>query len=313
MTGKIERPPTAARAKVERTQVETPAKTAAIAPTASKVKTGFSSEAPATLGAGTTGNHVAISARPDTLWGSAERRGGGPDSPAEIMKLSPAQQTEKLAQLTAQRDELQAKVLERISQLDIKFENSPTKTKAEALKEYAEVSEQLDPETRQELRQMARQAEQAQHRIDRLVARREGMPPSRNATPETKAARAALAAELRAARKEQRDAVKEATKVVDDEGLKVDRLAVTEQIIDPSAPKPGTDGSLLGMVKNLFSFNWITEWLGTIISSRKEKKLDLEQDKQLLEQLLVNHQRDQAAKREGLRELAIEASARKRA
>lgn len=309
MTGKIERPQTAARAKVERTQVETPAKTAAVTRTSPQVKTEFSSEAPNALTA--TGNHVAISARPDTLWGGSERR-GGPDSPSEILKLTPAQQTEKLVQLTAQRDALQAKVLARISQLDLKFENSTTKTKAEAMREYAEVSDQLDPETRQELRQMARQAEQAQRRIDRLVDRREGMPPSRNATPETKAARAALAAELRAARKEQRDAVKEAVKVVDEQGLKVDRLGVTEQVIDPKAPKPGTDGSLLGMVKNLFSFNWVTEWLGTIVSSRKEKKLDLAHEQQLQQQLLVDHQADQAAKREGLRELAIEAAARKR-
>jgi hypothetical protein len=260
MTGKIERLVNAPRAKVERTQVETPAKTAAVSRPDATKKNAFSSDAPTQATAANGGTHVARSARPDALWGGGERRGPNLD-PHQFDKLTPAQRTEKLTELRAQRDELQVKILERVIELDKKWNSAPTATKEEALTQYAENSEQVDPETAQELKQMLRQAQAAQRRIDRLTARREGMPPSRNATPETKARRAELARELREARKEHRAAVKEATAVVDEKGLKVDRLGVTEQVIDPSAPKKEEGTSLLGMVSNFFKFTWLSDFL----------------------------------------------------
>ncbi len=307
MTGKIERLVNAPRPKIERAQVETSAKTAAVSRNAPAQNNAFTNEAPPQLG--TTGTHLARSAQPDALWGGTDRRG---NDPAELMKLTPAQQVAKLAELRAQRDELHAKILERVIALDKKWDSAPTATKADALKEYAQTSDQLDVGTRDELVQMIHQAEVAQHRIDRLRRNRDGLPPARLANPEMKAKRAALNAELRAARKEHKAAVTEATKVVDDKGLKVDRLAVTEQVIDPSAPKPESDKSLLGMVKSFFNISWVFSWLTQKGSASQAKKHEVELEQQIQLQLLQDHQKEQAAKREGIRELAIEAAARKR-
>ena len=271
-TGKIERPATAPRAKVERTQVETPAKTAAVSRNGLPQHNAFSNNGPSQIDSGGPGTHVARSARPDALWGggpSGGQRGPNMD-PHQFDKLTPAQRTEKLKELRATRDELQVKILERLVELDQKWNSAPTATKKEALEQYAQNSEQLDPETAEELNQMLRQAEVAQRRIDRLRSRRDGMPPARHANAETKRQRAELNKELREARKEQKAAVKEATAVVDEKGLKIDRLAVTEQVIDPSAPKQDSDKSLLGMVKNFFKFSWLSNFVMRTITDYKD-------------------------------------------
>ena len=234
MTGKIERLPNAPRPKVERAQVETPSKTAAVTRNAPVQNTAFRTDEPNQVGAAPTGTHVAMSARPDALWGGSDHHGF---DQAALMRLSPTQQVEKLAELRAERGELQGKIIDRMKELDAKWETCSPETKLAALKTYAAKSDQLDPATRQVLNRMIRQAENAQGRIDGLKSRRDCMPPSRGATPEVKAERSELAAELRAARKDHKEAVKEATAVIDDKGLKADRLAVTEQVIDPNAPK----------------------------------------------------------------------------
>lgn len=270
-TGKIERPATAARAKVERTQVETPTKPAAVSRTGLPQRTAFSDNGPSQLDVGRPGTHVARSAGPDALWGSAPSEPQGPDmDPHQFDELTPAQRTEKLKELRATRDGLQVKILERVIALDKKWNSAPTATKKEALEQYADNSEQLDPAAAQELKQMLRQAQVAQRRIDRLRSRRDGMPPARNANAEVKRQRAELNKELRAARNEQKAAVKEATAVVDEQGLKIDRLAVTEQVIDPNAPKPTADTSLLGMVTNFFKFSWLSDLVMRTIADYKD-------------------------------------------
>ena len=76
MTGKIERLANAPRAaQVERKQVESATKTAAVSRTSSAPKNAFSNESPAQVESGTTGTHLAQSARPDALWGGSEKRG----------------------------------------------------------------------------------------------------------------------------------------------------------------------------------------------------------------------------------------------
>lgn len=313
MSGKIERLATQARGKVERSQVETPAKTAEVSRNAPAVDNAFTNEGPSKLETGNGGTPLTRSARPDSLWGGPERRNADRSlEPAALMKLSPEQKVEKLAELQAQRDGLHVKILERVIELEAKWDKAPTGTKQEALEHYANNSDEVDPETRRELRQLIRQAQGAQHRIDRLKERREGMTPSRRANAQEKRERAELARELRAARKEQKEAVKDATAVVDDKGLKVDRLAVTEQVIDPSAPPAGSEKSLLGMVTSFFSLSWVCDWLGSKISASASKTQDDKIAEELHQHVLRSHQEEQADKREGLKQLALEVSLRKR-
>lgn len=279
MTGKIERQLHASRGKVERAQVETPTKTAAVSRNAAALDNRFSNGRPPVIDAGTSGHPLAGSARPDTLWGNSPAANHGPNmDPHQFNRMSPAQRTERLGELRANRDALQEQILQRVMELDKKWEGASTATKAEALQHYAENSDQLDPQARTEVNQMLAHAAMAQRRIDRLQSRRDGMPPSRNATAGDKRERAALNQELREARKEKSDAVKEATKVVDDTGLKVDRLAVTEQVIDPSAPKKEEGTSLLGMVTNFFKFTWLTRFMESMTDYN-----DMSSEKQVAE------------------------------
>ncbi len=308
MPGKIERPTTnAARPAVERAQVETPTKSAAVS-RAPVAKNAFSAEGgPSTLGSGSAGTHVARSARPDALWGSGEEQRDRRINldPHQFDKLTPGQRTERLEALKTQRDGLQVKILARVIELERKWDRAPTAIKEDALREYAETSEQLDPETRQELRQLVRQAEIAERRIDRLQSRRDDMPPARHANAETKRLRAELNKELRAARKEQKEAVKEATAVVDDKGLKIDRLAETEQVIDPSAPKKEGGSSLLGMVKDFFKFSWLTSWLMTKIVDLDDRGSIKASHEAQLQRELADHQahQKQVENREAIKKL----------
>ena len=48
--------------------------------------------------------------------------------------------------------------------------------------------------------------------------------------------------------------------VVDAVGLKVDRLATTEQIIDPAAPAQGSGGSLLDKIGRFFKLDWFFKY-----------------------------------------------------
>lgn len=294
MPGKIERSPSSPRANnVERKQVETPSKTAPVSRGA--VQHAFSTTGPGPVDAGAGGRHLARSARPDALWGANQAEASIAAQPRGAMdgrqfaKLTPAQRQEKLTELRAQRDALQVKILERVVELDKKWEKAPVGTKQDALKDYAETSEQLDPQTREELTQMVEQAEIAQRRIDRLVARREGMPPSRGADADTKRARSELAKELRAARAERRAAVKEATAVVDEQGLKIDRLAVTEHTIDPSAPKANEPGSLLSMVKDFFKFSTMINWWMGMIDDFDDKSSIKDSHEAQLQRELADH------------------------
>ena len=274
MIGKIERPPVAAQPKVERTApADAAAKVAPVAPRPA-VTASFTNSL-AIASAPPDGAHLPLSARPDALWGSPS--GDNADDPAAIAAMSPAERTAKLAELQARKAEMQGKILDRVNDLEKKWESAPTATKAQALREYLEASQHLDPATRQQLRVKVEHAEACQKKIDHLQGKRAGLPPAREASPAMKAKRAELNKELRAARADQKTTGTAATKLIDDKGLKVDRLAVTEQVIDPSAPKAGSPDSLSGMLTDFFHLNWLTSFVEDFFSSQiDDNKKDLE-------------------------------------
>jgi hypothetical protein len=275
MSGKIERLANRPAGKIESAKVETPVKTAAVTRTTAEISNTYLGQGRGPADPSIPGSHVGRSARPDALWGNSPAAHRGPNmDPHQFDKLTPVERKEKLTELRAQRDELQVKILERVVELDAKWEKAPAATKEEALNQYADNSQQLDPEGQRELRQMLRQAAVAQRRIDALRSRRDGMPAARHADAATKLERAALNKELRAARKEHKECVKEATAVVDEKGLKIDRLAVTEQVIDPSAPKQEDGKSLMGMVTDFFKFTWLSDFVMTMINDYDDRSTE---------------------------------------
>ncbi len=305
MPGKIDRQPVSPRPKLERAA---PAEPAAKVATPSGARPAVSTEFSAQVATGPApaGSHVALSAQPDALWGGGGGRSS--DDPAAIAALNPAERAAKLAEIQGRRDEMQAKIVSRVTELEKKWEAATPETKEAALHEYLDASRYLDPATRRELRGKLRNAEDAHQRIDDLLERREGLPPSRHCNAEEKAKRNALAKELKAARKEEKTEVKAATQVVDAAGLKTDLLAVTEQKIDPNAPKAGSPNSLMGMVTSFFSLNWLAGWVTVLVKTISDISDKKSRDReQAVIKEIQNQQVDQrlAANREAMKMLTV--------
>lgn len=196
---------------------------------------------------------LTASADPSALWGDAPK----PMSldKAAFAKLAPAEQQQVLATVAAERDQLGKEISARVEQLDRRWNHSRLVTRTEALREFQDHSGHLRPHRRQQLDGLLDRSEAAQRRINELRARIDRLPKTPEAKAEMKALRSELAHELVALRAEQSKVVKEATAVVDADGLKVERLALGEQVIDPSAPAKGSGGSLLDKVLRFFELD----------------------------------------------------------
>lgn len=211
------------------------------------------------------GRQVTTSADPMALWGEAPK--SSVPSQDEFAALAPDKQRETIMSLRQERQQAAQEIQARLAQLDIKWERSRLVTRTEALRDYHEKTKHLDPATKKELDALLRKSEQAQVKINELRARIDRLPKTPEAKKQQAELRNQLAKELRRARDEQSKVVKQATSVVDQQGLKVDRLAVTEQVIDPSAPAPGTGQSLLEKVAHFFKLDSFLNWAATAFAS----------------------------------------------
>jgi hypothetical protein len=245
---------------------------------------------------------VTRSADPSSLWGETAKP-QALDVEA-FQKLSPAEQKKQLQALRAERNQLSQEIAQRLEQLDVKWGRSRLVTRTEALREYQENTKHLEPGAKAELDALLDRSESSQRKINALRARIDRLPK----TPEEKAAmkelRTELARELRRLRSEQSKVVKEATAVVDEQGLKTDRLAVTEQIIDPSAPAPGSGQSLLEKVARFFELDWFFNALQPMQSAAQSFTRDVEERGARIDEELVQkrgqqlqRQRDDAERR----------------
>jgi len=206
-----------------------------------------------------SGKPVATSASPNALWGDQPK----PVSldRAAFEKLSPAEKKEVFARCAEERNRVGQDIEARVEKLDKRWKNSRLSTRTEALREYEEKGERLPPHRRRDLDRAVARSESAQRKINELKAKIDLLPKTPEAKAEMRELRTQLARELRKARDEQSKAVKEATAVVDAEGLKVDRLATTEQVIDPSAPPVGSGESLVDKVVRFFHLDQFFAWV----------------------------------------------------
>jgi hypothetical protein len=253
------------------------------------------------------GQHVAHSADPGALWGGAPAEGLETSPEIEsFRKLTPDQMRAKLDELRGDRDQLTGAIQQRIGELDKRWGRMQNKTRARALGEYRGKSRHLDRRTGAELAVLVAAAEKAQAQIDSLNAQVKALPKdSKTSCPEK---RAQLARDLRAQRKALSQAVDQATQLVDTKGLKVDRLAETETIIDPSAAKKPESETLLGMVKKWFTLDWIigkcsniydatlTQWMLQRHTEQVKDQIRQEdiqqketQQRRLMEEILTNY------------------------
>lgn len=223
------------------------------------------------------GATLSRSASVDALWGDAPKQVDLDQ--AAFRALAPAEQKKLVAAAKAEHTQLGNEINQRVEVLDRKWKNSRLSTRTEALREYQERGgRRLGRRQRQRLDGLVTRSEDAQRRINVLRAKIDALPK----TPEAKKAQAELrnelARELRRARDEQSKVVKEATAVVDAEGLKVDRLAVTEQIIDPTAPAPGSGQSLLEKITRFFHletfFSFVHGWTAEFFEQQVDRRVE---------------------------------------
>jgi hypothetical protein len=79
--------------------------------------------------------------------------------------------------------------------------------------------------------------------------------------PGTPEERTALARKILAARREHSEAVKSGTETVDGAGLHIERLALTENLIDPSGGATSQYGSMIGLVGQFFECSYMMSTL----------------------------------------------------
>lgn len=196
----------------------------------------------------------------------------------KFVASSPDAQRAELTAMKAERDALGGRVQTRVAQLDAKW-NSPslrTWTKVEALRHYHEKTQHLREGPRQELDKVVAKSEGEQRTINDLRAKADGMCRPEACTPAEQAERDQVAAQLAAARRSQAEAVVKATDLVDNQGLRVERLAITEQIIDPEAPAEGLADSLMSLVDSLFDLSEMVDDFVERFEERAEERIEKE-------------------------------------
>lgn len=228
------------------------------------------------------GKQVTTSADPSALWGEAPK--SAIPSQDEFAALPTEKKRETLMALRQERQEAAREIQARLEKLDIKWSRSRLVTRTEALREYQEKTAHLDPGTKKELDALLERSEGAQRKINELRAKIDRLPK----TPEAKKAqaelRSQLARELRRARDEQSKVVKQATAVVDQQGLKTDRLATTEQIIDPTALAPGSGQSLLEKIAHFFKLDSFINWVATAFADLFSKPAEQRREEKRAEE-----------------------------
>lgn len=201
-----------------------------------------------------SGQRVATSAEPGALWGaSTERRRPRTDfDVAAFQRMSPAQRHERLAVMKREHQQLGGEIQARVDRLDGLWGHSQLKTRTASLRSMQGQRPRLSAEQAGRLDVALASAEAARHDIESLSAEAHALGPASRKDPAQSARRSALAAQLRAARAREAAAVQAATDVVDEAGLKLERLATAEQHLDAGAPAEGSGDSLWDKLRSYF-------------------------------------------------------------
>lgn len=268
MTTKIERAPSLTNTpKVQpaaRTQAAAPVEAGAPAPLASTEFAGTEASRRELL---PPAQHVARSADPGALWGDAAPKSHRAALLADFKRLPPAERQAKLAELKAQREALKGEIQDRVGELDKKWKYSRLKTRTASMRDLQGKRPELSPEAAAKLDAALKAAEAAEQKVNALAEKAKAFMPESKKDPVQAQARKQLASELRKARDEHSQAVAAATAIIDDAGLKVDRLANAEQAIDRNAPPAGSGQSLLDKVISFFDLGWAINTFSSLLQS----------------------------------------------
>ncbi|MBL8950407.1 MAG: hypothetical protein JNK82_06500 [Myxococcaceae bacterium] len=226
---------------------------------------------------GGNGKAVSLTASASQLWGQAAMEGSKPPLSALTLKnLSPEQRKAKIADCQKKMSECSARIEGRVGELDQKWQYMGLTKKIETLREYLATTPNLTPEARAEVETAIASADKATAKLDEARAEIKELRPhkatGKNGSPEE---RKALAQKLLAARKSRDEAVETATAAVDAVGLKIERLALTEDKIDPTGGEKSAFGSLKALVGQFFE---LTFTMNVLISMSTDYMRELQQD-----------------------------------
>ncbi len=233
-------------------------------------------------------------------------------------------QKARLGELKVEKAALGTKIQDRAAALDSRWQRSSVSTKTEALRQYHQRSTLLDPAARRELSGMVKKSEEAQVKITTLREKSDLLlrPQSESCTPEENKAANELAGKLADAREAQSAAVERATTAIDKKGLKIDRLAVTEDVIDPNGEARGGVGETLLALVDKYSdvssmIAWVIDVFADALEERREQQAeDRQVARKLAEQQKAYFKDDdkkRAAKSDELRRDTFKADQRRKA
>jgi hypothetical protein len=303
MTTKLERATPGPRTTSSSTPVASetsPARSAAVSAVA---KTSTPARAQTTFGAAPAasalplnpaGTPVTRSADPGALWGEAQ----APSREAQLKSfqtLPPEQQAARLEQVRAEREEVGQAIATRCQTLDRGFRTLDPQTRAQLLHQLRrEHHGRFDAVTGRKVDTLLARADGDQRRIDGLNKDLSHVHGRAKVSVER---RAALKEQIAALRDAQVQTVDQATKAVDAAGLKVERLAVAEPVIDPNAPKAGSGQSLLDLVSKWVDLSWLFDGfsrvLQHVVSEQKDEEIDRQEVQQREDRALKNLADDQ--------------------
>jgi len=210
-----------------------------------------------------------------------------------LSALPPSERAQQVQQLETKRDALRTRIQERVGVLDDKWRQMPPGNREACLRDYAARSKNLSPEQKAAVMQHVEAAKAARQRAGQLQQKVESLK-AQHAEP---AAIAQAEKAAQAATAQQTQAVDAAGKVVDDAGLKLDLLMLSEPAIDPGGMSLG---SLFDMFDEFFdvTLSLFTAQIDDMQNDVKESQKD---DKRVEDDLLKHDLEDRWRQGDGLK------------
>ena len=194
----------------------------------------------------------------------------------EYASATPEARATQRKSLEARKAVLHGRIMSRTHDLDERWRRATPTTKTDALRAFHDRSRHLEEGARAEVKVLVNRSTEAQRRVEELSVRLE----KREAPDDT----IVIVAQLSEARTERDAAITRATEVVDGQNLKVERLAIAERILDPSAPAEGSGGSLMDAIEEFAKVSKALEWVTTLFEKMEKASAEREAKQKVIAQ-----------------------------
>lgn len=222
--------------------------------------------------------HVGRSADPGALWGQAQTE----DPRTRFQRASPEERAQMVAQVKAQRAEMEGKISERADKLERRFRRMNGGKRVEMIQRHLSESASASPTLKKELEGYESKAQAMQVEIDQMRAELlKSYPPKTDAE---KADRRERMKELIELRKHQREVLNEATDKLGAAGQKLELLAKNETDIDPKAAATPEE-SLMSMIGKWLGYNMM---LNTFDHFLEQTRINLQDQQKKIEREIMD-------------------------